>query len=142
MRKFKVRLQGDNGKVTITAWAKDESMARAYVTIAENCPPSAILSVTEFTPTPAELKYNILQAGTAPYFFDRKTMKFFGDTMGNFGVRHAMVKTNYDAAGNYNPDNGLTVACWELYRRRTVKYGLNSSHYFSTETLEEVFPAR
>lgn len=33
--------------------------------------------------TPSELKYQVEQTGSN--FFDRKTMKFFGDTMKNYG---------------------------------------------------------
>jgi hypothetical protein len=49
------------------------------------------------------------------HFFDRDTMNFFGDRMSNFGVRKAEI-------------NGEHV--WELYRKRPVKNGLKTSHYF------------
>jgi hypothetical protein len=68
--------------------------------------------------TPAELKYQYQQANPDGHFFDRKTMAFFGDTMANFGVR----------------DDG---DCWELYRRRPVKHGLRSSHWFDKQTFRE-----
>ncbi len=68
--------------------------------------------------TPSELKHKTIF--TNPYFFTRKTMKFFGDTMGNYGVRSA-------------GDN------WELYRKRPVKHGLKSSTYFDKVTFERVF---
>jgi len=68
--------------------------------------------------TPAELKR--LTYGTNPYFFSRSTMKFFGDTMKNYGVRST-------------GDN------WELYRKRPVKHGLNSSAYFDKTTFKRVF---
>ena len=71
--------------------------------------------------TPSMLKYKVEKAGNEPYFFTRKTMKFFGDTMRNYGVCDA---------GD----------CWELFRRRPVKYGVKSSAYFSKETLKRVFP--
>ena len=70
--------------------------------------------------TSSELKYNVENTETDSYFFTRKTMKFFGDTMRNYGVR----------------DNGDT---WELYRRRPVKYGLDSSAYFDKETFKRVY---
>lgn len=36
--------------------------------------------------SPSELKYNYETNNPGHYFFSRKTMKFFGDTMANFGV--------------------------------------------------------
>lgn len=65
--------------------------------------------------TPSQLKYEIEIRGEYPHFFTRKTMKFFGDTMGNFGVRSS-VKDGFE--------------CWELYRKRPVQAGLKDSHYF------------
>ena len=67
--------------------------------------------------TPSELKYQTRE--TEPYFFTHKTMGFFGDTMRNYGVRSA-------------GDN------WELYRRRPVKHGLQSSAYFDKVTFKRV----
>jgi len=43
-------------------------------------------------------------------------MRFFGDTMENYGVRSGIV-------------NGID--CWELYRKKPVNYDLQSSHYFT-----------
>lgn len=67
--------------------------------------------------TPSELKYNVDQTGS--YFFTRSTMRFFGDTMKNYGVR----------------DAGM---CWELYRRRPVKHQLQASAYFDKKTFERI----
>lgn len=69
--------------------------------------------------TPSRLKYNIIGANSETHFFDRATMKFFGDTMGNFGVRSA-------------GEN------WELYRKRPVKHGNKGSFYFNKETFARV----
>ena len=33
-----------------------------------------------------ELKFNYIQKNQTKNFFDRKSMKFFGDTMRNYGV--------------------------------------------------------
>lgn len=90
----------------------------------------------------SELRFRIENAGTAPHFFDRKTMRFFGDTMRNFGVCRASVRTSYNAKGEYDPENGVIVECWELYRRRPVKHGLQTSHYFSVDGYKPVSPAR
>ena len=74
--------------------------------------------------TPSELKYHIESRDETSHFFNRKTMKFFGDTMANFGVRSA-------------ERNG--VAVWELYRKRPVKNGLDSSHFFDKRDFRIVF---
>ena len=71
--------------------------------------------------TPSELKYNVETNGWDSYFFTRSNMKFFGDTMKNYGCR----------------DNGDT---WELWRKRPVKHGLSSSAYFDKKTFDRVFP--
>lgn len=70
--------------------------------------------------TPAELKRRVEGAGHEPHFFDRGSMRCFGDTMRNYGVRDA---------GD----------CWELYRKRAVKHGLRNSAFFDKETLRRVF---
>ena len=69
--------------------------------------------------TPSKLKYNVEQSDN-PHFFTRNTMKFFGDTMKNYGCRDA---------GDI----------WELYRKRPVKYGLNTSAYFDKDTFKRVY---
>ncbi len=69
--------------------------------------------------TTSELKYQVGQ-GQDRLFFTRDTMKFFGDTMRNYGVR--------DASDS-----------WELYRKQPVKHGLQSSAYFDKETFRRVF---
>ena len=74
--------------------------------------------------TPSELKYQIEQAGHDPHFFTRSTMRFFGDTMRNYGVRKAII-------------NGRDA--WELYRKRPVKHGLRNSAYFDAVTFQRIF---
>ena len=73
--------------------------------------------------TPSQLKAKILETGEQPYFFTRETMRFFGDTMANFGVRRA--------------EHEGTL-CWELYRKRPVKHGLRGSFFFNQSTFERV----
>ena len=69
--------------------------------------------------TASELKYNVEQ-GHDRYFFTRDSMRFFGDTMRNYGVR----------------DGGTT---WKLYRRHPVKHGFRDSAYFDKATFKRVF---
>lgn len=78
----------------------------------------------------AELKYQVEQAGhLGAHFFERATMKFFGDTMRNYGVRSAVVCDNLD-------DEHLV---WELYRKRPVKHGLSTPAFFDKGTFRQIF---
>ena len=79
--------------------------------------------------TASDLKYEVEQHGEEPYFFTRKAMKFFGDTMRNYGVRSTTI---IDLRGD-------KIAVWELYRRKPVMHGLDSSAYFNKETFGQVF---
>ena len=88
--------------------------------------------------SPSELKQAVNQAGHESHFFDRDAMKFFGDSMRNFGVSAATITSEYDADGNYIK-GGCQVECWELYRKRPVKHGLQSSHYFAKASMRIVF---
>jgi hypothetical protein len=56
------------------------------------------------------------------FFFDRKSMKFFGDTMANYYVPAASVRVRRSC--------GTIVECYELQRRKPVKHSLASSAYF------------
>ena len=73
--------------------------------------------------TPSELKANILANDPNSHYFDRKTMKFFGDTMRNYGVR----KTEIEG-----------TAVWELYRKRPVKHDLKNSAFFRATDFQQV----
>ncbi len=82
--------------------------------------------------TPSDLKYEVEKAGNSPYFFSRKTMKFFGDTLANYGCRTAFIKRE-------KSEN--MVECWELWRKRPVKHRLRSSAYFRKDNFKRVFIA-
>jgi hypothetical protein len=71
--------------------------------------------------TASDLKYWHELLNPDSYFFERKTMRFFGDYMANYGVKHHS-------------------AYIELYRRKPVNGGLQSSAYFDIATLDRVFP--
>ena len=81
--------------------------------------------------TASHLRAFIEDAGHAPHYFDRQTMRWFGDTMRNYGVRQVQIIDR----------RGSTIDAWELYRRRPVKHGLQSSSYWDAETFRRVFPA-
>ncbi len=70
-------------------------------------------------PTVGELRYLYSKAVPSGHFFDRRSMRFFGDTSKNYGVRCA------------KRSDGSTIL--ELYRRKPVKHGVSTSHYFTTE---------
>ena len=89
--------------------------------------------------SPSELKFRVESAGHEPYFFDRKTMKFFGDSMRNYGVRNTYVVSDYDSDGNY-VEQGIRLQTWELWRKHPVKHGLRSSAYFDPFTFKRIHP--
>jgi hypothetical protein len=84
--------------------------------------------------TVSELKYLYEKNNPSGHFFDRSTMRFFGDTMRNFGVSDGgKIKTL--------AENGMEeVEVWRLYRRRPVKCGLHGfCRYFRKDSGSEVF---
>jgi len=91
--------------------------------------------------TSSELKCRVESAGHERYFFTRKTMKFFGDSMRNYGVRNTYVVSHYDTDGNYI-EQGIRRQVWELWRKHPVKHGMNSSAYFDPFTFRRVHPVR
>lgn len=68
-------------------------------------------------PSASQLKYSHEQAWPDTYFFSRKTMKFFGDTMKNYKVSDG-------------------DKFWILSRRQPVKFGMNSSYHFDKVTFK------
>jgi hypothetical protein len=76
--------------------------------------------------TASELKEKVDNTGSN--FFDRSSMRFFGDTMSNYKVYEAKVDT-WTRKG---------VECWELIRRNPVKNGLQTASYFQKGTFKRV----
>ena len=62
--------------------------------------------------TASQLKAVVEAAPDGSLYFTRDAMKSAGDTMRNYGVRHL--------------DGGIV----ELYRRRPVRHGLQTSYYW------------
>lgn len=60
-----------------------------------------------------------------PFFFDKKTMRFFGDTRSNYGVRGPL---------EFKSNIGEEVIVYELFRRKAVKHGLKNSAFFRADT--------
>lgn len=77
---------------------------------------------------PSELKREVKERGEDSHFFTRESMKFWGDTMANYRVRSATVDTRDGP-----------IECWELYRRRPVKHGVDGSAFFAKDSLRQVF---
>jgi len=71
------------------------------------------------TITVSELKYQVSETGS--HYFERSSMKFFGDTMKNYGIRK---------------HNDLTA--YELTRKQPVKHGLSNSQFFDAITFEKL----
>jgi len=67
-------------------------------------------------------------------------MKFFGDTMHNYGVRDGgIIPYHWDDTGNNYSETPRMIEVWELYRKHPVKHGLDSSAYFDKKTFKRVF---
>ena len=72
-----------------------------------------------------ELKEKLDARGSK--YFNRESMKFFGDKMSNYGVETAIIESW----------SGDMVECWELYRKKPVKHGNQGSAFFCKETFEK-----
>lgn len=70
--------------------------------------------------TASQLKKHHEELNPGSHFFDADTMKHWGDSMSNYGVEDA-------------------GECWELYRKKPVKGGLDTSAYFDKQTMKRVF---
>jgi hypothetical protein len=87
--------------------------------------------------TSSELKYLYERNNPGGYFFDRATMRFFGDTMRNFGVRDGGTIQTVSGKGIEE------IEVWELYRKRPVVCGLHGFvRYFRKDNGKEVFSGR
>jgi hypothetical protein len=88
--------------------------------------------------TASELKSKVEQ-GTDSFFFTHDTMRFFGDTMANYGVRDGgTMPYHWDETGNNYSDIPRMVEVWELYRKHPVKHGLKSSAYFDKKSFRKI----
>lgn len=85
----------------------------------------------------SQLKARILAANPASHFFDRATMRFFGDRMSNYGVRVTTIRAYTKDFTGTEPRK-----VYELYRRQPVGHGLQKSHFWDMDTLDEVREVR
>ncbi len=79
--------------------------------------------------TPSQLKQKVESSGNEQHYFTRSSMKFFGDTMKNYGCKSAVIDTR--------TENSVHV--WELCRKNPVKHGLQSSTYFNKKNFKREF---
>lgn len=70
--------------------------------------------------TPSQLKAHYEENNPGGHFFTRSTMRFFGDTMRNYGCC----------------DGG---EFWILHRKRPVKNGVQSNAYFCKATFRRLY---
>ena len=84
MIKFTFTLKHDKGKIHISTYSDTKQAAIEKICKAENCPESALTFKMERLTI-----YDIKQRteATSPYYFTRKTLKFFGQRMKDFSVR-------------------------------------------------------
>jgi hypothetical protein len=80
--------------------------------------------------TASELKANVQATGS--HFFERSSMRFFGDTMANYYVSSKPVTVE--------TPSGSRVQCWELTRRRPVKHKMQAPAYFACDDFRRVLP--
>lgn len=96
-----------------------------------NARTGAIVAIEPLRPrlTASELKYRVTQTRHDSHFFDRATLKFFGDTMRNFAVDEAAPVTLRDGS-----------QCMAYRRRRihAVKMGNRDCFYFCADTFKQL----
>jgi hypothetical protein len=75
----------------------------------------------------------IYQERNGGHFFDRKTMRFFGQTMRDISVYGFEFVADYD---------GTTHDCYRVESRGNIDgYRFSHTHYFNRDTLAEIHPA-
>lgn len=79
-----VKLAHDNGTAKISVWANSIEEAIEQVCNAEKCPKRAVIYAKAAPVTIYDIKR--LSESAAPYFFTRKTLQFFKQTMSSFSV--------------------------------------------------------
>jgi hypothetical protein len=81
--------------------------------------------------TKHELRARVQATGS--HYFDRKTMRFFRDTMRNFRCSSRPIEVTLR--------DGTTVKAYALWRAWPVPHlGLGPTHYFHADTFEQVHP--
>jgi hypothetical protein len=77
------------------------------------------------------LKFYYQKHNPNGYFFSRRTMRFFGDTMRNYGVKS---RRFLNGPGKHGPGADF----WELWRKTPVNGGLRESAFFNKQSFQHV----
>ena len=82
--------------------------------------------------TPSEFKRIFMEKNPNSHYFDRKTLKFFGERMRDMHVTKNVIVKDY---------HGNKHKCYALskYQRNHPLGPRYSVHYFDMETLEQIF---
>ncbi len=82
--KIIVKLKSDNGAIKVTTYAASIEAAKEIVCSQQNAPKEAIVYAKVAPVSIYDIKR--LSESSAPYFFTRKTLKFFKQKMSDFSV--------------------------------------------------------
>jgi len=82
--KIIVKLKSDTGTIKINVWANSLDAAKETVCNAQKAPLDAVIYAKVAPLTIHDIKR--LSEEKAPYFFSRKTLKFFNQTVSSFKV--------------------------------------------------------
>lgn len=115
---YVLTVKHDQGKARIQVTAQNEQAARRIVMSAEHCPESAIVRCRAITPTIYQIKQ--ATAETSPKYFDRNTLRFFGQTLRAFSV--------------YRQDDGRYLITAPRFNRFTRRQVGRSERYFNPAT--------
>ena len=87
---------------------------------------------------PSQLRYEVEQHHPESYFFDRKNMRFFGDTMRNFGCYQDTIRASYSIDGEWEPE-GIDRDVYVLYRKNAKRNQNKVAGYFCCITFKKVY---
>ena len=85
---------------------------------------------------PSQLRYEVEKHNAESHFFDRKTMKFFGDTMRNFGCYRDAIRTAFSIDGEWEPE-GIDRDVYVLYRKNVKRNQNKVAGYFCCITFKK-----
>ena len=82
--KIIVKIKHDSGTDKVTTWAQSIEQAIEQVCTAKGAPKDSVIYAKVAPLTISDIKAKTEQ--TAPYFFSRQSMRFFGQRMADFSV--------------------------------------------------------
>ena len=89
MKQYKITLKHDTGKTRIVTSGDTPEEAVQKVLKSENAPETAVVSVKPHLPTITiyDIKFQLESEGKQIFYFCRKTLKFFKQTLKDFSVQ-------------------------------------------------------